>query len=120
MTDGLSGHDARRCRSRARLLSDHAPNRERLRRVRHAMCREETRYYLNGVYMHHVARENVLRFVGTTGIALHRWTFQRPMPARPQARAATPSGTSGLCAKLKTAQARHRFSLARRAIGSPN
>jgi DNA polymerase-3 subunit beta len=38
-----------------------------LRRVRHAMSREETRYYLNGVYLHHVARENVLRFVATDG-----------------------------------------------------
>jgi DNA polymerase-3 subunit beta len=38
-----------------------------LRRVRHAMCKEETRYYLNGVYVHHVARENVLRFVATDG-----------------------------------------------------
>jgi DNA polymerase-3 subunit beta len=38
-----------------------------LRRVRHATCREETRYYLNGVYLHHVARDNVLRFVATDG-----------------------------------------------------
>jgi DNA polymerase III sliding clamp (beta) subunit (PCNA family) len=34
-----------------------------LRRVRHAISKEETRYYLNGVYLHHLARENVLRFV---------------------------------------------------------
>jgi DNA polymerase III subunit beta len=38
-----------------------------LRRVRHAMCREETRYYLNGVYVHHVPRENALRFCATDG-----------------------------------------------------
>jgi DNA polymerase-3 subunit beta len=40
---------------------------EALRRVRHAMCREETRYYLDGVYMHHVARVGALRFVATDG-----------------------------------------------------
>jgi len=38
-----------------------------LRRVRHAICREETRYYLNGVYMHHVGRDRALRFVATDG-----------------------------------------------------
>ena len=38
-----------------------------LRRVRHAMCREETRYYLDGVYLHHVARVGALRFVATDG-----------------------------------------------------
>src|ERR1700757_1272744 len=38
-----------------------------LRRVRHAMCREETRYYLNGVYVHHVARDNALRLCATDG-----------------------------------------------------
>ena len=40
---------------------------EALRRVRHAMCHEETRYYLDGVYMHHVARVGALRFVATDG-----------------------------------------------------
>jgi DNA polymerase-3 subunit beta len=40
---------------------------EALRRVRHAMCREETRYYLDGVYMHHVAKVGALRFVATDG-----------------------------------------------------
>jgi DNA polymerase-3 subunit beta len=38
-----------------------------LRRVRHAICKEETRYYLNGVYLHHVMRDGVLRFVATDG-----------------------------------------------------
>src|ERR1700693_1995078 len=38
-----------------------------LRRVRHAMCKEETRYYLNGVYLHYVMRDDVLRFVATDG-----------------------------------------------------
>jgi DNA polymerase-3 subunit beta len=38
---------------------------EALRRVRHAMCREETRYYLDGVYLHHVAKVGALRFVAT-------------------------------------------------------
>ena len=41
--------------------------REALRRVRHAMCREETRYYLDGVYLHHVAKIGALRFVATDG-----------------------------------------------------
>src|SRR5215470_9832268 len=40
---------------------------EALRRVRHAMCREETRHYLDGVYLHHVARVGALRFVATDG-----------------------------------------------------
>jgi DNA polymerase-3 subunit beta len=40
---------------------------EALRRVRHAMCREETRYYLDGVFLHHVARVGALRFVATDG-----------------------------------------------------
>jgi DNA polymerase III sliding clamp (beta) subunit (PCNA family) len=38
-----------------------------LRRVRHAMSREETRYYLNGIYAHHIAADNALRFVATDG-----------------------------------------------------
>src|SRR5438477_4414956 len=38
-----------------------------LRRVRHAICKEETRYYLGGVYVHYVLRDNVLRFVATDG-----------------------------------------------------
>ena len=38
-----------------------------LRRVRHAICGEETRYYLNGVYVHHVARDKALRLVATDG-----------------------------------------------------
>src|SRR6516225_2414606 len=40
---------------------------EALRRVRHAMCREETRYFLDGVFIHHVARVGALRFVATDG-----------------------------------------------------
>lgn len=36
-----------------------------LRTVRHAICKEETRYYLNGVYMHHV--DGNLCFVATDG-----------------------------------------------------
>lgn len=43
-----------------------------LRRVRHAMCQEETRYYLDGVYLHHVARVGALRFVATDGHRLAR------------------------------------------------
>jgi DNA polymerase-3 subunit beta len=38
-----------------------------LRRVRHAMSTEQTRYYLNGAYLHYVLREDVLRFVATDG-----------------------------------------------------
>src|SRR5215471_6519652 len=40
---------------------------EALRRVRHAMCHEETRYYLDGVYLHHVTKVGALRFVATDG-----------------------------------------------------
>ena len=38
-----------------------------LRRVRHAISKEETRYYLCGVYLHYVTRDNLLRFVATDG-----------------------------------------------------
>jgi DNA polymerase-3 subunit beta len=31
------------------------------------MCREETRYYLDGVYLHHVAKVGALRSVATDG-----------------------------------------------------
>src|SRR2546423_1181904 len=56
-----------------------------LRRVRHAICKGETRYYLNGVYLHHVARHNVLRFVATDG---HRLAMVE-LPA--------PEGADGIC-----------------------
>ena len=49
-----------------------------LRRVRQAICKEETRYYLNGVYMHHVARDNVLRFVATDGHRLAAADIRAP------------------------------------------
>ena len=41
-----------------------------LRRVRHAICKEETRYYLGGVYVHYVPPDNVLRFVATMATGL--------------------------------------------------
>jgi DNA polymerase III sliding clamp (beta) subunit (PCNA family) len=31
-----------------------------LRRVRHAICNSETRYYLNGVYLHSALRDNAI------------------------------------------------------------
>jgi DNA polymerase III subunit beta len=49
-----------------------------LRRVRHAMCREETRYYLNGVYMHHVGSDRALRFVATDGHRLAMADIRTP------------------------------------------
>jgi DNA polymerase-3 subunit beta len=49
-----------------------------LRRVRHAICKEEIRYYLNGVYVHHVARNNVLRFVATDGHRLAQMDVPAP------------------------------------------
>ncbi len=49
-----------------------------LRRVRHAICKEETRYYLNGVYLHHVTRDNVLRFVATDGHRLAMADIRAP------------------------------------------
>jgi DNA polymerase III sliding clamp (beta) subunit (PCNA family) len=45
---------------------------EALRRVRYAMCKEEARYYLNGVYVH--KHEGGLRFVATNGHVLARVT----------------------------------------------
>jgi DNA polymerase-3 subunit beta len=44
-----------------------------LSRVRHAICKEQTRYYLNGVYMH-ATREGV-HFVATDGHRLARVTI---------------------------------------------
>ena len=56
---------------------------EALRRVRHAMCREETRYYLDGVYLHHVARVGALRFVATDGHRSPRLILARPKVPKP-------------------------------------
>jgi DNA polymerase-3 subunit beta len=55
-----------------------------LRRVRHAICKEHTRYYLGGVYLHYVRQHTVLRFVATDG---HRLA---------QADISTPQGADGL------------------------
>jgi DNA polymerase-3 subunit beta len=52
-----------------------------LRRVRHAICKEETRYYLNGVYLHYVMRENLLRFVATDGHRLAMADIHAPQGA---------------------------------------
>jgi DNA polymerase-3 subunit beta len=49
-----------------------------LRRVRHAISKEETRYYLGGVYLHHVARDNALRFVATDGHRLAQMDVPAP------------------------------------------
>jgi DNA polymerase-3 subunit beta len=56
-----------------------------LRRVRHAICKEETRYYHGGIYLHYVGRDGVLRFVATDG---HRLA-QADIPA--------PDGSDRLC-----------------------
>jgi DNA polymerase III subunit beta len=49
-----------------------------LRRVRHAICKEETRYYLNGVYLHHVQRDGTLPFVATDGHRLATADIRAP------------------------------------------
>jgi DNA polymerase-3 subunit beta len=52
-----------------------------LRRVRHAMSQEETRYYLNGVYLHFALRDDVLRFVATDGHRLATADIPAPQGA---------------------------------------
>src|ERR1700674_1590897 len=52
-----------------------------LRRVCHAMCKEETRYYLNGVYLHYALRDDVLRFVATDGHRLAMADIPAPQGA---------------------------------------
>lgn len=56
-----------------------------LRRVRHAMSKQDTRYYLNGVYLHYVMRDNALRFVATDGPVLAAADVRAPgaQPAGP-------------------------------------
>jgi DNA polymerase III subunit beta len=53
-------------------------------KTRFAISTEETRYYLNGIYLHEVAKEGKLRAVSTDG---HRLA---------QAQAALPAGASGM------------------------
>ena len=55
-----------------------------IERTRFAISTEETRYYLNGIYFHEVAKANVLRAVATDG---HRLA---------QAELPLPSGASGM------------------------
>jgi DNA polymerase-3 subunit beta len=52
-----------------------------LRRVRHAICNSETRYYLNGVYLHYVLRDDVLRLVATDGHRLATADIPAPLGA---------------------------------------
>jgi DNA polymerase-3 subunit beta len=88
-----------------------------LRRVRHAICKEETRYYLNGVYMHHVARDNVLRFVATDGHRLAMADIGAPEGAH----SASPvilSRAFVLNAIKATSKARDAFKRVRLAIGA--
>jgi DNA polymerase-3 subunit beta len=52
-----------------------------LRRVRHAICQKETRYYLNGVYLQYALRDDVLRFVATDGHRLAMADIPAPQGA---------------------------------------
>ena len=53
-----------------------------LRRVRHAISKEETRYYLNGVYLRYAMQDNVLRFVATDGHRLAMADIHAPEDAK--------------------------------------
>ena len=87
-----------------------------LRRVRHAMCKEETRYYLNGVYLHHVLRDNVLRFVATDGHRLAMVDIRAPEGAH-TVRAVILSRAFVADAIKATSKARDAFKRVRLAIG---
>ena len=49
-----------------------------IERTRFAISTEETRYYLNGIYFHHVEEDNLLRAVATDGHRLARAEVEAP------------------------------------------
>jgi DNA polymerase III subunit beta len=88
-----------------------------LRRVRHAICKEETRYYLNGVYLHHVTRENVVRFAATDGHRLTTADIHAPEGAH-NVRPVILSRAFVADAIKATNKSRHAFRQVRLAIGA--
>ena len=61
--------------------------RDALKQVKHAMSREETRYYLGGIFMHYEAKERAFCFVATDGHRLARvmvrdYDFECEAPAQ--------------------------------------
>lgn len=67
--------------------------------VRHAISTEETRYYLNGIFMH-VGKGDGLRFAATDGHRLARLITPCPAGAETLPDAIVPTKTVGLLAKL--------------------
>ncbi len=53
-----------------------------IEKTRFAISTEETRYYLNGIYLHEVAAGNVLRAVATDGHRLAQAQIARPEGAK--------------------------------------
>jgi DNA polymerase-3 subunit beta len=53
-----------------------------IEKTRFAISTEETRYYLNGIYLHEVAAQNMLRAVATDGHRLAQAQIARPDGAR--------------------------------------
>ncbi len=53
-----------------------------IEKTRFAISTEETRYYLNGIYLHEVAAHNVLRAVATDGHRLAQAQIARPEGAK--------------------------------------
>jgi DNA polymerase III subunit beta len=87
-----------------------------LRRVRHAMCKEETRYYLNGVYLHYALRDDVLRFVATDGHRLSMADIPAPQGAI-NLRPAILSGAFVIDAIKATNKTQNAFKHVRLAVG---
>lgn len=88
-----------------------------LRRVRHAICKDETRYYLNGVYLHHVTGDDALRFVATDGHRLAAVDIHAPEGAS-NVRAVILSRAFVADAIKATNKSRHAFRQVRLAIGA--
>jgi DNA polymerase-3 subunit beta len=100
----------------AELILEAGDLNDALRRVRHAICNEETRYYLNGVYLHYVMREQLLRFVATDGHRLAMVDIPAPHGAH-NIRPAILSRAFVTDAIKSTNKARDAFKPVRLAIG---
>ena len=72
--------------------------------VRHAVSSEETRYYLNGVYVH--VHGDALRFAATDGARLARWTEPVPGGCAEWPAQIWPKRAVGLLEKLIAAAAK--------------
>jgi DNA polymerase III subunit beta len=71
-----------------------------IEKTRFAISTEETRYYLNGIYLHDVAKDNVLRAVATDGHRLAQAQVARPEGAEKMPGVIVPRKTVSEIAKL--------------------